>query len=90
MKDPYPSFKTMKGWLKRRGTKIDTCARICQYLTSSDRAGIPFEENGSVVFPPIPALKPGRVDKKTNKILIYQEFPSIGPLLRNVSGLLWP
>lgn len=86
LKDPIPSFKTMDDWTARKATKIDTCARICQYLTSTDRAGIPYVEDGAVCFPPIPPLGPGKQDKRTNKVLIYQEFPSLGPLLRNVSG----
>ena len=85
LKDPIPLFKTLDDWTSRKATKIDTCARICQYLTSSDRARVPKAENGSVIFPPIPPLKPGEQEKRTNKILIYQEFPSLGPLLRNVS-----
>ncbi|KAF9523073.1 P-loop containing nucleoside triphosphate hydrolase protein, partial [Crepidotus variabilis] len=87
LKDPIPSFKTLKGWRKRKSTKIDSCARICKYLTSSDRAGTPRVEEGAIVFPPVPPLAPGLAEKKTNKILIYQEFPSLGPLLRNILSL---
>ena len=83
--DPLPKFNTLEEWLPKKSTKMDACARICQHLLSRDDAPDPILENGQIIFPPPPPLQPGETPKQSVKILIYQEFPSLGPLLRNVS-----
>ncbi|TFK60185.1 hypothetical protein BDN72DRAFT_779739 [Pluteus cervinus] len=85
--DPLPKFKTLEEWHRQKSTKMDACARICQHLLSRDDASDPIIENGKITFPPLPPLQPGEVPKQTHKILVYQEFPSLGPLLRNVLNL---
>jgi hypothetical protein len=79
-----PVFKTLQQWEPVKSTKMDTCAKICRHmLTRDDVPAVIFKE-GQAIFPQIPTPIPGRVKKET-KILIYQEFTSLGPLLRNVT-----
>ena len=86
--DTIPHFKTLDEWQDRKSTKLDTCAQMCRHLLSRDDASEMMFEDGQVIFPVIPTPKPGETVLKETKILIYQEFPSFGPLLRNVSLLL--
>jgi hypothetical protein len=85
LEDPIPEFKTLEEWEEKKSTKIDICARMCRHLLSHDDAPKMVFGNGTVVFPPVPPSQPGKKVPQTVKILIYQEFPSLGPLLRNVS-----
>ena len=85
LEDPIPVFKALDDWEKQKSTKIDTCARMCRHLLARDDCPEMLFENGAVTFPPIPAPNPGEQVSQDVKILIYQEFPSLGPLLRNVS-----
>jgi hypothetical protein len=39
-------------------------------------------------FPEIPPPAPGEIITTLEKILVYQEFPSFGPLIRNVRAPL--
>ena len=54
------------------------------FLTRDDAPAVRFED-GIAIFPTIPSIQPDQVVSQTNKILIYQEFPSFGRLLRNAS-----
>lgn len=83
--DEIPIFKTLEDWEKMKSTKVDTCARLAQHLLVRDDAPEIILENGTVMFPPFPNLNPGEIVKQETKILIYQEYPSLGSLLRNVS-----
>jgi len=85
-KDPIPKFRTMDDWDKAKSTKFDVCAKLVSHLLKHDDAPEIQVRDGKVIFPKIPrALRDH--PKQDTKILIYQEFPSLGPLLRNVSTL---
>lgn len=79
-----PTFTSLQEWEPKKSTKMDTCAKICRHmLTRDDVPDVIFEE-GQAIFPHIPPTPPGG-EKKETKILIYQEFTSLRPLLRNVT-----
>jgi len=71
-------------WQQKKSTKIDMCALICLHLLSRDDAPPLIRKDGNVFFPEMPQSRPGEVILQSNKILIYQEFPSFGPLVRSV------
>lgn len=79
-----PHFKSLSEWAEHKSTKMDTLARICKHTLSSDRAPPVEFVDGQAIFPPIPRLQKGEKDTATVKIAIYQEFPSLGKVLRNV------
>lgn len=84
--DAIPIIKNIEEWEKCKSTKMDVCAKICQHLlTRDDAPDVEFEE-GLPIFPPFPNPLEGIEAPKTNRILIYQEFPSLGGLLRQVSS----
>lgn len=85
LEDSIPTFETLAQWEEKKSTKIDVCARMCKHILTRDDAPKMKFEDGAVIFPPIPPPTPGEKISKDIKILIYQEFPSLGPLLRNVS-----
>ena len=85
LEDPIPVFKTLEEWQEQKSTKIDTCACMCSHLLTCDDAPHMIFQEGTVIFPPIPPSGPREKILRDLKILIYQEFPSLGPLLRNVS-----
>jgi hypothetical protein len=72
---------------QKKSTKIETCALICLHLLSRDDAPPMIFKDGNVFFPEIPQPQPGEVISQSNKILIYLEFPSFGPLVRSVCAL---
>lgn len=85
LEEEIPHFDTLEQWEAKKSTKFDLCARMCVHLLSHDQAPeIEFDE-GVAVFHPVPEVPPGAQAPMTTKVLIYQEFPSLGPLLRNVS-----
>lgn len=84
---PLPHFKTLEEWEKAKSTKMDVVARIIQHTLSSDQAPPVKFVDGRPVFPPVPPLLPGEVP--SNKVVVYQEFPSLGRVLRNVSVILY-
>jgi TATA-binding protein-associated factor len=86
--EPIPVFGSLEEWEPKKSTKLDTCALMCRHLLARDDAPEMIFESGTVVFPPIPTSTLGETIAQNNKILIYQEFPSLGPLLRNVSPSL--
>jgi hypothetical protein len=81
---PLPIFKTLEEWEPVKSTKMDTCARICRYMLIRDNLAPVIFREGQAIFPKIPPAQPGRVKTET-KILIYQEFTSLKPLLVNVT-----
>jgi len=83
--DPIPTFKTLDSWEEKKSVKFDTCARLTQYVLTSDLAPVVECKDGVVEFPPIPPPPPGVEVPQTTKVLIYQEFPSLMPLMINVS-----
>lgn len=86
--EPIPCFKSLEEWDSRKSTKVDICARMCCHLLSRDDAPEMSFKDGQVIFPDIPPPTHGEIVQKETKILIYQEFPSFGPLLRGVCALL--
>lgn len=87
LEETIPTFESLEQWEEQKSTKLDTCARICRHLLASDNAPDILIENGNAIFPPIPPPTAGEQVSQQDKILIYQEFPSLGPLLRNVSSI---
>jgi hypothetical protein len=85
--DKIPRFKTMDEWQKAKSTKVDTLARMCLHLLSRDDAPPMVFEDGGVVFPPVAAPAPHELISQDRKIIIYQEFPSFGPMVRDVRSL---
>ena len=80
----FPEFKSLQEWEPLKSTKMDTCARICRHmLTRDDVPPIIFEE-GQAKFPQIPPSP--HPPKMESKILIYQEFTSLRPLLSKVDS----
>jgi hypothetical protein len=86
-KERIPTFHTMDEWEKAKSTKFDVCAKLVSHLLKHDDAPEIEVRDGKVTFPEIPR-KYRKHPKQDTKILIYQEFPSLGPLLRNVSTLI--
>ncbi|KDR69536.1 hypothetical protein GALMADRAFT_77269, partial [Galerina marginata CBS 339.88] len=82
-KDPIPKYRTMQEWQSNKSTKLDTCARLVSHLLSHDNAPPIKVKDGKVTFRKLSAEQREH-PKQSTKILIYQEFPSLGPLLRNV------
>lgn len=80
-----PTFTTLEQWGPVKSTKMDTCAKICQYMLIRDDVPPVTFENGQAIFPEINPIPPPGGGKKETKILIYQEFTSLIPLLRNVT-----
>jgi hypothetical protein len=83
--DKIPLFKSLEEWQSRKSTKVDVCAQMCRHLLSRDDAPDMVFKDGGVSFPEVP--NPIIPEDQQTKILIYQEFPSFGPLVRNVSTL---
>jgi len=80
--EDIPIFKLLSEWELLKSTKIDACAQLCLHFLARDDAPDPIFEDGKLTFPPMPSSTPFT---QTQKILIYQEFPSLGSVLRNVS-----
>jgi len=72
----------MDDWIKAKSTKFDVCAKLVSHLLKHDDAPEIEVHDGKVIFPKIPR-ELRKNPKQDTKILIYQEFPSLGPLLRN-------
>ncbi|KAF5344038.1 hypothetical protein D9756_011549 [Leucocoprinus leucothites] len=81
--DTFPTFKSLDEWEQSKSTKMDICARVCaHYLTHDDVEDVKFE-NGQAVFPTV-TMEQGRDYPRQRRIIIYAEFTSMAPLLRNV------
>lgn len=87
--EKIPKFNTREEWEEKKSTKMDTCARLCQYLLSRDDTPEVSVVAGQLILPPLPPLPEGEKPQQTIKVLISQEFPSLAPLLRNVSASLF-
>lgn len=84
--EEIPVFQTIEDWEKKKSTKMDICARLCQYLLRQDNLPeIRFEDGNPVFDPPPPPPNQDHPPSQETRILIYQEFPSLCRLLRNVS-----
>lgn len=88
--EKIPMFGSLEEWETKKSTKIDTCARMCRHMLTRDDAPEIIVKDGVVCYPPVPDPAPGTTVSRETKILIYQEFPSLGPLLRNVSFCSFP
>jgi TATA-binding protein-associated factor len=82
--DPDPVFTSLYEWEEAKSTKMDACAKICRhYLSRDDVADVDFKD-GQLV---LPAHNPsGQPFTQRRRVLIYSEFPSMAPILRNVSA----
>ncbi len=83
-----PHFKSLEEWQSRKSTKIDTWARMCRHLLSRNDAPEMIFKDGEVIFADVPQPTFGENLSQDRKILIYQEFPSLGSPLRDVRDLL--
>lgn len=88
LENNIPSFESLEDWQKQKSTKVDVCAKMCLHILSRDDAPMMEFKDGQVFFPKIPPPVPGETVSILAKILIYQEFPSFGPLVRNVRVFL--
>ncbi|KAF8881145.1 P-loop containing nucleoside triphosphate hydrolase protein [Gymnopilus junonius] len=86
-KDPIPKFKTLQEWKAAKSTKFDTCAKLVKHLLSRDDAPEIKVQDGKVKFPRLSSAEEAKPVTQKRKVLIFQEFPSLGPLLRNVLDL---
>jgi hypothetical protein len=82
--DDIPKFKNLEEWKSRKSTKVDTCAQMCLHLLSRDDAPSMIFEDGAVIYPEVAKPMPGEQVSQKTKILIYQEFPTFGDLVRTV------
>lgn len=82
-----PVFKTLAEWETKKSTKIDTCARIIKHILSRDDAPELEVVDGKIHIPDLPPLSPEQLDKLVDKAILYQEYPSLGPLLHNVGSI---
>jgi len=79
--EPIPKFTSMQEWELKKSTKMDVCGQICQHLLSRDDAPEVEFKDGAPVFPQAPEAENVT---RTNRLLIYQQFPSLCPLLVQV------
>ncbi|KAF8153559.1 hypothetical protein BJ912DRAFT_868663 [Pholiota molesta] len=64
-----PVFKSLDEWLKVKSTKVDTAARLCNYLLTRDGLPPPTFKDGTVEFPAIPPLRKGETATQECKIV---------------------
>ena len=83
-KDPIPKFRTKEEWDAGKFTKFDVCAKLIKHLLKRDDAPEIVVQDGKVKFPRLTNEQKAKPVSRTRKILIYQEFPCLGSLLRNV------
>lgn len=86
--DKVPQFKSLEDWQSRKSTKVDICALMCLHLLSHDDVPSMIFHDGTVIFPEVPKPMLGEQVSQKRKILIYEEFPTFGPLVRSVRILL--
>lgn len=85
--EPIPTFKGDPDWRSKCSTKMETCANILKYILQDDLAP-PIEfKDGNVIYGLPRQLGPEEKYPQTAKAIIYQEFPSLTPLLKEVSFL---
>ncbi|THU81192.1 hypothetical protein K435DRAFT_809279 [Dendrothele bispora CBS 962.96] len=81
---PYPIFKTIAEWEPIQSTKMTVTVKICAHYLSADHVDdVQFVDGELLITQPAP-FQPGQVVEQECKIIIYAEFPSITPLLKNV------
>lgn len=85
---PNPTFNTLDEWEKKKSTKMTVCAQLCQYyLYRDDVPDVEFHDGKPVLLKVAGGFHPNsKGHQRTRKILIYSEFPSLTPLLKNVRG----
>ncbi|KIJ34384.1 hypothetical protein M422DRAFT_263522 [Sphaerobolus stellatus SS14] len=88
IEDELPTFNTLEEWEAKKSTKFDICARLCKYILSHDGVPLPHFVDGQVEFPLIPEPDLSHPIMHKSKILIFQEFPSLGKILQNLLDLL--
>lgn len=82
---PFPNPKTLAEWDSIKSTKFDACIRILQHILSRDDAPLVSMTDGQLNFGEPPSTTEPVTQEA--KVLIYQQFASLGPLLRKVSHL---
>lgn len=82
IKDPIPHFSSIEEWEPVKSTKMQAVVDLCRHFLTRDDAPRPHVSKGVLRFPKMPTT---RTFLQTLKILIYQEYPSMSPLLRQVS-----
>lgn len=87
-KAPLPKITSLEQWAKIKSTKLDMAARLAQYFLSRDDLPLPTFANGGITFPAIPPVKKGEKISKDCKIVVFSEFPSMLPVLIQVSTVL--
>jgi hypothetical protein len=78
-------FKSVQEWKDHGGAKFDMVIKIMLHLMKHRRIAPPiFTDNGEVTWPDPPAdVQEG--DNERRKMLLYSEFPMMGPSLVTVS-----
>ncbi|KAK7034787.1 hypothetical protein VNI00_012195 [Paramarasmius palmivorus] len=84
---PNPKFNTLEEFHPMKSTKMDVCAQICSHYLKHDEIEDPTFVNGEPIFPTAPDIPSEQPTPQERKIIIYAEFPSIIPLLKNVLKL---
>src|SRR5437660_224960 len=85
--DPYPEFETLEEWYEEMSTKMDCQARAIDYLLTHERDAPDFYTvDGKLVIPEVPPCDSELI--KGRRILVYSEFCSMHPLMKNVRCLL--
>lgn len=79
-----PKFNSLEEWERVKSTKMDTCARMVQHILSRDDAPDPIIKDGYICFPNLPPLPVGQLPSFLRKLLIYLDYVTLGPLLKNV------
>ncbi|KAK7024577.1 hypothetical protein VNI00_016182 [Paramarasmius palmivorus] len=80
---PNPKFNTLEEFHPMKSTKMDVCAQICRHYLKHDEIEDPTFVNGEPIFPTAPDIPSEQPTPQECKIIIYAEFPSIIPLLKN-------
>ncbi|PPQ82663.1 hypothetical protein CVT26_001000 [Gymnopilus dilepis] len=90
-KGPIPRFSSLEEWEQAKSTKMDVVAQIIRHMLSSDQAPPVTFVDGVPIFPSIPISSDE--EARFNKVAVFQDFPSLGSVLRNVrvtNNLLMP
>jgi TATA-binding protein-associated factor len=80
----WPTFRSLEEWEPVKSTKMEILAQICAHYLSHDDVKDVIFEDGRPVFPPTPEVTDAKT-QKTRRIIVYGEFPSMAPLLQNVT-----
>ncbi|KAF9534095.1 hypothetical protein CPB83DRAFT_757111, partial [Crepidotus variabilis] len=84
--DDIPTFKSLEEWNQKGSIKYTVAAELIRHYLSRDDVEDVIFSNGQAVFPQ-PTDAASSTPSQNNKILVYQEFTSLGPLFRNVLDL---